>query len=188
MSEHEPPPKSLDLASDPASGWHDTWSQHAGWLRTVIASRMDRVWVDEVLQNVAIKAWEKQDQLSCQEKLAPWLYRIAIQQVTLFFRESSRRKKVGSVSVTAAETTADPRNIDPLEILTRNEIHQQIREGIAQLNVEEREILLLKHTEGWTYQQLADHLGLSLDKVIYRLGKARDNLRNKLQNLTGGKP
>jgi RNA polymerase sigma-70 factor (ECF subfamily) len=51
---------------------------------------------------------------------------------------------------------------------------------MEQLDPQDRQILLLKYTEGWGYQELADHLGISIKTVEYRLLKARKSLRAKL--------
>ncbi|MBC7965793.1 MAG: sigma-70 family RNA polymerase sigma factor, partial [Fuerstia sp.] len=36
-------------------------------------------------------------------------------------------------------------------------------------------------TEGWSYRELADHLGVREDTIEYRLLKARKNLRRLLR-------
>ena len=174
------------LPSSDSNRWQQAWDHHSGWLRVVIAARVQGVGVDEVLQNVAIQAWKKQSQLSSREKLAPWLYRIAIQQVALFFRQASRNRQLASTSDNWMDPQ-DPQQPNPLDWLTEMEIHEKLRQGLAALPAEDREILLLKHTEHWTYQQLAEHLGLTRDQVIYRLGRARQRLRSsiELENVNG---
>jgi RNA polymerase sigma-70 factor (ECF subfamily) len=47
----------------------------------------------------------------------------------------------------------------------------------------DREILMLKYTENWNYQQLAEHLGVTLHTVEYRLLRARKRLRQELTRL-----
>jgi RNA polymerase sigma-70 factor (ECF subfamily) len=41
-------------------------------------------------------------------------------------------------------------------------------------------MLLLKYTEDWSYQQIADHLGMTHDAVESRLHRARAKLRSEL--------
>jgi RNA polymerase sigma-70 factor (ECF subfamily) len=43
--------------------------------------------------------------------------------------------------------------------------------------------LLLKYKEGWGYQELAEHLGITVKTVEYRLLKARRALRALLGEL-----
>jgi RNA polymerase sigma-70 factor (ECF subfamily) len=49
------------------------------------------------------------------------------------------------------------------------------------LSAQDREILMLKHSERWTYREIAEYLGISADKVVYRLARARARLRQRLQ-------
>jgi RNA polymerase sigma-70 factor (ECF subfamily) len=39
---------------------------------------------------------------------------------------------------------------------------------------------MLKYTENWTYQQMADHLGVPVRNIEYRLLHARQHLRRAL--------
>ena len=55
--------------------------------------------------------------------------------------------------------------------------------AIARLAPEEAEIVVLKHIEGWTYQELADALAIPRGTVMSRLYAARQRLMGLL---TGG--
>jgi RNA polymerase sigma-70 factor (ECF subfamily) len=73
---------------------------------------------------------------------------------------------------------------DPLNWLLGRERQQSIRRAIDSLPELDRQILILKHTENWSYQQLADRLGVSLNTVEYRLLQARKRLRAELSRST----
>jgi RNA polymerase sigma-70 factor (ECF subfamily) len=175
----------LDLAKNHVfesgnNSWQSRWDGHAGWLRTVLTARLNSPGVvDEVLQQVAIIAWEKREQLDDANKMAPWLYRIAIRQVQLFWRTTFRdRKRAQPLSENL--DTEDRTQRNPLDWLTDDEAHQQVRTAMKQMGTQDREILLLKHTENWTHVEIAERLGITVDKVIYRLGRARKRLRDRL--------
>jgi RNA polymerase sigma-70 factor (ECF subfamily) len=55
-----------------------------------------------------------------------------------------------------------------------------VRQAMARLPKRDAEILLLKYTEDWSYQQLAEHLGLSTSAVEARLHRARQKMRKAL--------
>jgi RNA polymerase sigma-70 factor (ECF subfamily) len=57
-----------------------------------------------------------------------------------------------------------------------------VRKALDELSELDRQILLLKYSEGWTYRQLSEHLGVKEDTVEYRLMKARKNLRRHLRS------
>jgi len=44
----------------------------------------------------------------------------------------------------------------------------------------DREVLVLKYSENWSYADLANHLGVKINTVEYRLMKARKRLRTLL--------
>ena len=166
----------------PSESWQALWQQHTRWLRTVLVARLrDQLAADEVLQEVAVIAWQKHDQLADPNKAAPWLYRIAIRQTQMFWRSQKRDSRI-RVGIDEATDTSDHRQNNPLEWILSQEAHDLVRKAMAELTPRDREILMLKHSEDWTYQQIADHIGISRDKVIYRLERARKRLRAQLGN------
>ncbi len=56
----------------------------------------------------------------------------------------------------------------------------QLREALARLPVEFREILVLREVEGWSYKELASALHLPLGTVMSRLNRARQHLREEI--------
>lgn len=161
--------------------WQTAWQTHAKWLRTVLVARLrDESIADELLQEVAVIAWRKREQLVDSDKVGPWLYRIAIRQIQMLWRKQANSKRFASLDKLPLET-ADRHQSDPLNWLTSDEAHRLVREALDRMSCQDREILMLKHTEGWTYQQIADRLGISVDKIIYRNSRACQRLRNQLQ-------
>jgi RNA polymerase sigma-70 factor (ECF subfamily) len=68
--------------------------------------------------------------------------------------------------------------------LLQKEICTSIQEGLSKLDPQDRQLLLLKYTEGWSYEQLAQHLGVSIKTIEYRLLRARNALRTELSGET----
>ena len=81
----------------------------------------------------------------------------------------------------AAPTYQSP---NPVERVLVAEQQQQVQEAMENLDELDRQILLLKYSEGWTYRQLAERLGVKEDTVEYRLTKARKKLRRLLTQTT----
>lgn len=167
------------MRHDEDRGWESVWAEHVCWLRTVLTARLrNSLDADEVLQDVAVLAWRKRDQLKDESRIEPWLYRIAISQVLMFWRKQKRTS--ANVELSQAIQQHDERVPDPAEWVCRDEAHELVRRAMKNLSPQDREILLLKHVESWTYQQISDRLGISYDKVIYRLSRARNHLRKRL--------
>jgi len=58
--------------------------------------------------------------------------------------------------------------------------HQALRQAIADLPAEFREVLVLRELEGLSYKEIADIANVPLGTVMSRLARARDHLRTLL--------
>jgi len=162
--------------------WSVVLAEHGRWLRTVIGARLGEPQaVEEVMQEVSLAAVEQRWPLADPGKVAPWLYRLAVTQSLLYRRKMGRRRKLTDrYAQRFRPTEADTREPDPLGWLLAEERRGQVREAVARLPRREAEMLLLKYTEGWSYRQLAEHLGISESAVEARLHRARKRLRSEL--------
>lgn len=166
----------------PPIAWHAVLVEHDRWLRTVVLARVGQAAaVDEVMQEVALAAVRQQAPLRDPRKVAPWLYRLAVTQALLYRRKQGRwRKLTTRYAQRVRPTEHDGRVLDPLEWLLADERQSMVRDTMARLPHREVEILLLKYTENWSYEQLAQHLGITEAAVESRLHRARQRLRKEL--------
>ena len=166
----------------PQIDWQTTLARHDRWLRTVVLARVGQAnAVDEVMQEVALAAIRQQAPLADIDKLAPWLYRLALTQSLLHRRKQGRWRKLASRFAERVQPSEiDSRNLDPLEWLLAGERQNLVRQAVARLPRREVEILLLKYSENWSYEQLAQHLGTTESAVESRLHRARQRLRKEL--------
>ncbi|HAP06545.1 MAG TPA: RNA polymerase subunit sigma-24 [Planctomycetaceae bacterium] len=156
--------------------------EHEGWLRTVVSSRLGETdAVDDVMQNIAMAVVRQKAGLAGVQRVGAWLYRIAVRQVLMYRRATGRRRKllqrVQSDAASAVQLT------EPLSVMLHDEAQSRVRQALAELGEVERQLLLLKYAEGWSYRQIAERLGVQEDTVEYRLLKARRNLRRQLSAL-----
>ena len=178
--------------------WPSELQQHQGWLRKVLRCRIgDSHAVEDVLQEVVVVVLRQLDAGNQKindpnkdrgrstlptdpQKVAPWLYRVAIRHAINFHRKQNRRsqaKPVADLEVTSPEA-------GPLDWMLNRESNENLQQALNQLADGQREVLMLKFSENWSYQQLADHLGISVRAVEHRLFKARKQLRNILVGST----
>lgn len=160
--------------------WVAELKAHADWLRTVIATRSgESQAVDEIFQEVATAAIQQKAPISDANKIAPWLYQVAVRQSLMHRRKHGRRRKLER---NYAQTKTDQQSIprDPLGWLLHNERRQVVRKAMQELNPRDAEILMLKYTQDWSYREIADHLGVSESAVEARLHRARKRLRSQL--------
>jgi RNA polymerase sigma-70 factor, ECF subfamily len=177
--------ESEGLPLTPNVDWSEALAENDRWLRTVIYARVgERQAVDEVFQEVSLAAVRQQSPLQDPAKVAPWLYRTAITQSLLYRRKAGRQRKlIDRYAEKTQPTEADTRQVDPLGWLLADERRRLVREGLMRLARRDREILLLKYTQDWSYCQLAEHLGVSESAVQARLHRARKRLRNEMGKL-----
>jgi len=178
---------SASMTSDdrPAAGldWAGLLVEHRGWLETVIRSRLrDAAAVDDVLQEVSLAVLKQPKRPEQADKVAPWLYRIAIRKVINYQRHLGRRRKLLDGFVDERGAAAGLEKSAPGEWLLKNEQANQISRALDYLDASDRQILMLKYTEGWGYRELAEHLGTTIKTIEYRLLRARQSLRDAIAN------
>lgn len=164
--------------------WRLELARHDRWLRTVVAARLrDRAAVDDVMQEVSLAALAGQAPVRDADRAAPWLYRVALLQVLMHRRKQGRQRKLTERFAARVEPVESFDQADPLEWLLGDERRQLIRRALARLNGRDAEILLLKYTEEWSYQQIAARFGVSASAVEARLHRARARMRAELAAL-----
>ena len=162
--------------------WEAALEQHRPWLRKVLRCRIgDQHEVDDLLQEIALAVIRQSNRDAPAvptepERVAPWLYRLAVRQSINFHRRTGRK----SAAKPTAHIDSFDDNAEPLDWMLAEEERNTTQQAVKQLRAQDREILLLKYTENWSYRQLAQHLGVKERTVEYRLMRARQNLRNVL--------
>lgn len=185
MTPTEPSSEPGGSAAGQVIDWPATLARHDRWLRTVVLARIGELHgVDEVLQEVSLAAVAQKAPLHDANKVAPWLYRLAVMQSLLYRRKQGRRRKlIDRYAARFRPTEADARQTDPLGWLLADERRKLVRKALGRLSQREAEILLLKYTEDWSYRDLAEHLGTTESAIEARLHRARARLRQELSVL-----
>jgi RNA polymerase sigma factor (sigma-70 family) len=165
--------------------WPAVLARNGHWLRTVVLARVaDHAAADDVMQVVAATVVSKGHQLRDPEKVAPWLYRLAVMAALQHRRRQGRRRKlIDRFAQRVPPVEHDEREPDPLDWLLADERNSIVRQALRRLPRRDQEILLLKYTEEWSYRELAEHLGLSTSAVEARLHRARQKMRRALAHV-----
>ncbi len=171
----------MELTETPEIDWNAELKQHDRWLRTVVYARVgERQAIDDVMQEVALAAVEQKRPLTDASKVRPWLYRLAVLRSLLYRRGQGRKRKlIGRYRERTYFVEVDP-DPDPLEWLLSDERRKTIRQALEELAPRDKELLLLKYTEDWSYREIAEHLGISTSAVEARLHRARQRMRERL--------
>lgn len=117
----------------------------------------------DALQDTALKAWEKRDTLRNPQYFRTWATRILINTC---YEQQRKRRRVVLVEDVPEPSISPP---DPfLDLL------------IASLPEKQRLVLVLYHSEGMSYAEIASALRLPITTVRSRLHAAREQLRKEL--------
>ena len=183
----------MPLPADPK----EALRMHGSWLRAVAIARLRGLeGADDVMQDVAMAAVRNWETLRTAANAKPWLYRLTVRAALMHRRTLGRaRKRIKeaidtytarhgvsesgrqSRSPADAGSGAAHGGGDPIAALLAAERHSHLRMAIAKLPVKDMEMLLLKHVDDCSYQEIARRLGVTPGVVQMRLFRARQKLR-----------
>jgi RNA polymerase sigma factor (sigma-70 family) len=160
----------------------EAFPQHQAWLRTTLLSRLGCAHeVEEVMQEVAIAAANQSAKREPVERVAPWLYRVALRQMMLFRRKAGRRKRlIENAAKLSPETDSVSRTREPLDWLISLERQKEVQSAMSGMSERDRQLLMLKYVDGLSYGEIAQRIGVTASSVQSRLHRARALLREKL--------
>ena len=183
MSESRPSP-TPEAELPGALDWGETLAAHQGWLRRVVAARLDEPQaVEEVMQNVALAAVAQQAPLLHPARVAVWLYRLAVRHVLLYRRRTGRHRALVDRYAVRTGGSAIDASASPLVWLLRDERQRLVQDALRRLPPRDAELLVLKHAEGYGARELAARLGVTVATIETRLHRARRRLRAELAAL-----
>ncbi|WP_413113185.1 RNA polymerase sigma factor SigZ [Thaumasiovibrio sp. DFM-14] len=148
------------------------WQNHKVQLRSYISKRVkDADAVDDILQDVYIKASTNLHQLKSRGSLTGWLYRIAYNAIMDYYRRHQSYDELPE-SLVAEELDSGEK--------AHRELAQCLGPLIEELPDKYRLPLQLAELDGVTQQAVADQLGLSLSGAKSRIQRGRVKLRERL--------
>jgi RNA polymerase sigma-70 factor (ECF subfamily) len=137
----------------------------------------------ELSQEAFIRAWSALERFDPRYRFSTWLFRIAhnlgIDQL--------RRRRLQTMPLYRTDSHGDevevivPDNAkDPLGHLQNRALAKELRQVIDELRPEYRELVLLRHFGGLSYQEIADFTDMPLGTVKNKLFRAHSVLRKAL--------
>lgn len=130
---------------------------------------------DDLVQDCLERAWSRAHLWRPDSDLRAWLFAIMHNLYVNRVRHQARRPAMGALQPGGEH--ADPRPPAQERAMGLRDLEL----GLAALPPEQREVLLMVCLEEWSYQQVAEILGLPIGTVMSRLHRARERMRRWLE-------
>jgi RNA polymerase sigma-70 factor (ECF subfamily) len=136
----------------------------------------------EITQEAFLAAWRGLSSFRGEARFATWLYRIAYNRA---LKQLERRKREQSLQAAIeAEQILEMVNKQQRveDILELRAQQAMVREQIEKLPARYRSVLILRHLQEMTYEEMADILSIPIGTIKTHLFRARHLLRERLYN------
>jgi RNA polymerase sigma-70 factor (ECF subfamily) len=142
----------------------------------------DRRSVEDLTQDVFLRALSRAEQYRPTAKVTTWLYRIATNCSLNHISEKGRRRQAPDAPEGVHEPP-DRRVPTPDQQLNLDELRGRVNEAIDGLPINQRIALTLFEYEQCSYEQIAAILDVTVEAVRSLLMRARTTLRRELRGL-----
>jgi len=133
---------------------------------------------EEVAQDAFVRFYRNASKCRDQERLAPYLFRIATNLVVTQIRRERRWK-----SLLPRLIALQPRSAPPADSpLLTEEIQRKVTEALEQLPLKFRAPLVLFEIEEWSYDEISRAIGCRVGTVKSRISRARALMRVQLES------
>ena len=144
----------------------------------------------DLTQETFLRAFQSIGSFRGESDLRTWIYRIAINQARNRWRWWKRRRRDSTVSLDSAvvhgtqplvDTLRAERDRSPEQETLSHERERVLRRALQSLSLSYRETVILRDIEGFTYEEIAETLGINVGTVKSRLARGRQELRQRLE-------
>lgn len=144
----------------------------------------------DLTQETFLRAFQSISRFRGDANLKTWIYRIAINQARNRWRWWRRRRRDVTISLDATDDRnerplsarlTDDDAADPEQETLAREREGHLRSALLDLKRPFREAVILRDVEGFSYEEIAETLQLSIGTVKSRLSRGRLELRRKLE-------
>ncbi len=155
------------LRRDDALAYERLVAEHSGDVYTLLYRlTTDAEEARDLTQETFLRAFQSIDRFRGDSSLKTWIYRIAINQ--------HRDRPL-------AATLPSDNSPSPEEETLAREREAQLREALQSLRRSYREAVILRDVEGFSYEEIARTLQISIGTVKSRISRGRLELRHQLE-------
>lgn len=174
-----------------AAAFEQLVSEHSGDIYALLFRlTTDAEEARDLTQETFLRAFQSINRFRGDASLKTWIYRIAINQARNRWRWWRRRRRDVTVSLDAtdeqrelplAATLRDDASLNPEHETLAREREGQLRDALTGLRRSYREAVILRDVDGFSYEEIAATLQISIGTVKSRISRGRMELRRKLE-------
>jgi len=128
--------------------------RHASALARFAASCGARDEIDELVQDTFVRAFGSLDGFRGESSFRTWLF--TIERRLLMDRRRSEKRRPQSMEIAEEDAATE---YDALDDMLADEAHTRVRDAIERLTPTQREVFVLRVTEGLSYKEIAEIAG-----------------------------
>jgi RNA polymerase sigma factor (sigma-70 family) len=159
-------------------------------LRNFIRKRVaDQSDAEDILQEVFYELVEAYRMMKPVEQMTAWLFRVARNRITDLFRSKKRTSSTGAPvraedgDETQWEDLLPSPDAGPESAYARSVLLEELDSALDELPEEQREVFLAHEFLGYSFKELAEQTGVSVNTLLSRKRYAVLHLRERLQTI-----
>lgn len=134
----------------------------------------------DLTQEVFIKVYGSLSRYRAEFKFSTWIYKIAHNAAIDYLRRGAARETAMSSEDDRPGNAVESRRLTPEQESERNERCSEIETVVQMLPASYRELIVLRHSNDLSYDEISEVTGLPLGTVKNRLFRARATMRELL--------
>ena len=172
------------LKAGDEAAWKQVFAEH--WLSMCYLALQylsDEQLARSAASDVMTHLWEIRDSLNIKQSLRSYLLQAVRHRCLDILGSKASRAEKSALTIDEC-LQAEMRNEDhPLNQLLEKELEESVIRVVNNLPPQTRKVFLKSRSEGLTYPQIAEQLGISVNTVRYHMKLAFNLLREKVGNL-----
>lgn len=160
-----------------ALGDHDAFERlyraHVGRVYSLAVRMVGREQADDLVQEIFLRAWSKLGTFRGEAHFGTWLHRLAVNHILRRRSTWRRREALRVPSAGVLDRAVAPRKRASAEAL-------DLERALERLPDRARQVFVLYDVEGWSHEDVADALGVTVGTSKSQLHRARMLMREEL--------
>ena len=133
----------------------------------------------DISQEAFVRAYKNFRKYDPKRNFFTWYYKILRNLCLNFIRDNKNRK----AETIFESSKVEPEMITPEQMFEENQLSEMLHDAISKLDLEDREIIILREFENYSYDKISGMLNIPVGTVMSRLFYARKKLAAKMEKV-----